>query len=263
MEFLQENLYTWETMVGTALYQLGESVQGPPAAMVFEPPGRFGTRRTLPEMNMAYGCQIPVDDPKNLIGIIYGFLRGAARLTDKEWGTSIYGPVDRADASWFLTHAYDLGAQDFFFWDSARLACVPYSECLALTRHLRAHVQAHPYRDLPARSRPPKSPFSCLPATTSVTFTWAEAICGARRTELGACEPPRGQVPHGDGQLLYRNRALYSVGRCLRPLLGYGRTPAGGIPRDRPRQGRWKGGGKGGREDRSAGWSPDPRPAGR
>jgi hypothetical protein len=148
MQFLQENLYTWETMVSTALYQLGEGESGPPSAMVFEPPGRFGTRRTLPEMNMAYGCQIPVDDPKNLIGIIYGFLRGAARLAEKEWGTSIYGQVDRADASWFLTYAYDLGAQDFFFWDSARLACVPYSECLALTRTLRAHAGTHPDRNM-------------------------------------------------------------------------------------------------------------------
>jgi hypothetical protein len=148
MQFLQGNLYTWETMVSTAIHQLGEGQSGPPAAMVFEPPGRFGTRRTLPEMNMAYGCQIPVDDPKNLIDIIYGFLRGAARLTEKEWGMSIYGQVDRADASWFLTHAYDLGAQYFFFWDTAGLACVPYSECLALTRTLRAHAETHPDRDL-------------------------------------------------------------------------------------------------------------------
>ena len=129
-------------------YRFGEIQPGPPSSMVFEPPGRFGTLRTLPEMNMAYLCQIPVDDPKNLIGIIYGFLRGAARLTDKGWGTSIYGQVDRADASWFLTHAYDLGAQHFFFWDTARLACVPYSECLALARNLQAHAESHPHRDL-------------------------------------------------------------------------------------------------------------------
>jgi len=148
MKFLQQNLYSWETVVSSALYQLGEEQSGPPSSIVFEPPGRFGTRRTLPEMNMTYGCQIPVDDPKNLIGIIYGFLRGAAKLTDKGWGTSIYGQVVRADAPWFLTHAYDLGAQHFFFWDSARLACVPYSECLALARNLRAHVENHPDRDL-------------------------------------------------------------------------------------------------------------------
>lgn len=148
MKFLQQNLYSWETVVSSALYQLGEGQSSPPSSMVFEPPGRFGTLRTLPEMNMAYGCQIPVDDPKNLISIIYGFLRGAAKLTDKGWGTSIYGQVDRADAPWFLTHAYDLGAQHFFFWDSARLACVPYSECLALTRNLRAHAESHPHRNL-------------------------------------------------------------------------------------------------------------------
>jgi hypothetical protein len=148
MEFLQQNLYTWETMVSSALYQLGEGGNSPPSAMVFEPPGRFGTLRTLPEMNMAYLCQIPVDDPKNLSGIIYGFLRGAARITNKGWGTSIYGQVDRADACWFLTHAYDLGAQLFFFWDTARLACVPYNECLALARNLRAHAESCPDRDL-------------------------------------------------------------------------------------------------------------------
>jgi hypothetical protein len=148
MRFLQQNLYTWETMVSSALYQLGEGNDNPPCSMVFEPPGRLGTRRTLPEMNMTYLCQIPTDDPKNFISIIYGFLRGAARLTNKGWGTSIYGQVDRADASWYLTHAYDLGAQHFFFWDSARLACVPYSECLALTRQLRAHVENYPHRNL-------------------------------------------------------------------------------------------------------------------
>ena len=148
MEFLQQNLYTWETMISSALYQLGEGNSAPPSSMVFEPPGRVGTLRTLPEMNMAYLCQIPVENPKNLIGIIYGFLRGAARLTNKGWGTSIYGQVDRADTSWFLTHAYDLGARLFFFWDTHRLACVPYNECLALARNLRAHAESHPYRDL-------------------------------------------------------------------------------------------------------------------
>jgi hypothetical protein len=148
MEFLQQNLYTWETMISSAIYQLGEGNSSPPFAMVFEPPGRIGTLRTLPEMNMAYLCQIPVDNPKNLIGIIYGFLRGAARLTNKEWGTSIYGQVDREDSFWFLTHAYDLGASLFFFWDTHRLACVPFNECLTLARNLRAHVEGHPYRDM-------------------------------------------------------------------------------------------------------------------
>jgi len=148
MWFVQENMFSWETMVSTAIHQLGEGEGGPPSAMVFEPPGRFGTMRTLPEMNMAYGCQIPVDDPKNLASIIVGFLRGAARLTHKAWGLSIYGQVDRADGPWLLTHAYNLGASFFFYWDSHQLACVPRGEYLALSRMLMAHVKNHPRRDM-------------------------------------------------------------------------------------------------------------------
>jgi len=147
MTFPQENLFSWETMVSTAAYQLSQDPHVP-AAMVFEPPGRVGTLRTLPEMNMTYECQLPVDNPHHLTAILYGFLRGAARLTNKDWGTSIYGAVDRADAFWFLTHAYDLGATRFFFWDNAQLACVPYRECLALARNLRNHAENFPHRDL-------------------------------------------------------------------------------------------------------------------
>ena len=148
MRFLQQNLYTWETMVSSAVYQLSEENTGTPAAIVFEPPGRVGTMRTLPEMNMTYGCQIPIDNPKNLASILYGFLRGAARQTDKGWGMSIYGQVHRADAFWLQTHAYDLGARHFHYWDSYQLACVPYGEILALSRNLSAHVESHPHRNL-------------------------------------------------------------------------------------------------------------------
>lgn len=148
MKFLQQNLYTWETMISSAAYQLSEGDTETPAAVVFEPPGRVGTMRTLPEMNMTYGCQIPIDNPKNLASILYGFLRGAARQTDKGWGMSIYGQVHRADAFWLQTHAYDLGARHFHYWDNYQLACVPYNEVLALSRNLSAHVESHPHRNL-------------------------------------------------------------------------------------------------------------------
>ena len=148
MAFLQENLYTWDTIISSAAYQLSEGDTETPAAIVFEPPGRVGTMRTLPEMNMTYGCQIPIDTPKNLASILYGFLRGAARQTDKGWGMSIYGQVHRADAFWLQTHAYDLGARHFHYWDNYQLACVPYSEILALSRNLSAHVENHPHRNL-------------------------------------------------------------------------------------------------------------------
>lgn len=148
MNFPQRNLYSWETMIASVAWELTAEPDGGPRAIVFEPPGRLGTRRTLPEMNMTYGCQLPPDDPANFAGVIFGFLRGAARAADKDWGMSIYGAVDRADSPWLLTHAYDLGATHFFFWDNYQLACVPYGECLALARQLQAHVQSHPDRDL-------------------------------------------------------------------------------------------------------------------
>ena len=148
MKFLQQNLYTWETMISSAVYQLSEGGTETPAAIVFEPPGRVGTMRTLPEMNMTYGCQIPIDNPKNLASILYGFLRGAARQTGKGWGMSIYGQVHRADAFWLQTHAYDLGARHYHYWDNYQLACVPYNEVLALSRNLSAHVESHPHRSL-------------------------------------------------------------------------------------------------------------------
>ncbi|RKU16454.1 hypothetical protein C6500_17495 [Candidatus Poribacteria bacterium] len=148
MQFLQENLYTWDTIISSAGYQLSEGDPKSPSAIVFEPPGRVGTMRTLPEMNMTYGCQIPIDTPKNLASILYGFLRGAARQTDKGWGMSIYGQVHRSDAFWLQTHAYDLGARHFHYWDNYQLACVPYGEILALSQNLSAHVESHPHRNL-------------------------------------------------------------------------------------------------------------------
>lgn len=147
MNLVQANLYSWETMVATAGYQLGRDPEVP-TAMVFEPPGRVGTRRIVPEFDMSYGCQLAIDDPRHLTDVVYGFLRGAARATGKAWGTSVYGAVEPADAPWLLTRAYDLGATRFFFWDNYQLACVPYSECLALARILQAHAAAHPQRDL-------------------------------------------------------------------------------------------------------------------
>ncbi len=146
MDFSQQSIHSWETMVSSAAYQLSQATA--PASIVFEPPGHVGTRRTLPEMNMTYGCQIPVDGANNLIDIIIGFTRGAARLTDKSWGISIYGSVTAADSPWFMTHAYDMGATRFFFWNNSRLACVPHGEILALTRNLQAHARKNPHRDL-------------------------------------------------------------------------------------------------------------------
>ena len=148
MDFLQENVYSWETMISSALYQLSEGGDATPAAIVFEPPGRLGARRVLPELNMCFDCQIPADDPKNLIGIVKGFARGAARVTGKNWGISIYGQVVRSEAYWFMTHAYEQGATHFFYWDSYQLAAVPYHEYLSLSKNLTEHAKNFRQRDL-------------------------------------------------------------------------------------------------------------------
>ncbi len=146
MHFAQENLFSWETMVATADYELSQDSQVP-EAFVFEPPGHIGTRRTLPEMDMTYGVQIPPDDPLAFTDILYGFLRGAARATHKTWGVSIYGQVQPEDSPFWLTHAYDLGATRFFFWDNGGLAAVPHGEILELARNLHAYAETHPRRD--------------------------------------------------------------------------------------------------------------------
>jgi hypothetical protein len=135
-------------MISSAAYQLSEGNNSTPAAIVFEPPGRLGAKRVLPELNMSFDCQIPVDDPKNLIGMIKGFSRGAARVTDKEWGISIYGQVVRSEAYWFMTHVYEQGATRFFYWDSYQLAAVPYNEYMSFSRNLREHAKNFPRHDL-------------------------------------------------------------------------------------------------------------------
>lgn len=148
MNFVQPNIYSWETMVSSAAYELLYHPETPDA-IVFEPPGRIGTRRTLPEMNMSFGCQIPVTGSDHFIDIIIGFVRGAARVSGKEWGISIYGGVDRTEAGAFISRAYETGATRFFYWDSAMLACVPFGEMLGHTRHLSALAKDYPDRDLP------------------------------------------------------------------------------------------------------------------
>lgn len=139
MNIAQANLYSWETMEANAGYEL---LHGP-AAFVWEPAGRVGSHRTVPELNMTYGTRFPMA-PHVVPSIINGFLRGAARATGKQWGISIYGAVEPGDAPYWLTRAYDDGATRFFFWDNYQLACVPFGEVLALARHLKAHARAHP-----------------------------------------------------------------------------------------------------------------------
>lgn len=228
LSFPQRNLYSWETMIASAAWQLSAVPEGGPRAIVFEPPGRLGTRRTLPEMNMAYGCQLPADNSANLAGIIFGFLRGAARATDKDWGVSIYGAVDRADAPWLLTHAYDLGATHFFFWDNYQLACVPFGEYLALARHLQAHVQSRPQRDL-ARLKRSAETLILLPPGYDLGHTHMGRGNLWGITELNLERTNRHGIPHRQVMA----NCFTEIERCLRRGIAFDlRWDLEGLPRD-------------------------------
>ena len=117
--------------------------------------------------------------PRHCPRLSSAFFAARPGLTDKNWGVSIYGAVQHADTFWWLTHAYDLGATRFFFYDSYQLACVPYGEYLALARHLRRMREATRSAILRVCGVPPKSPFCCRRATISATFSWAREFCGA------------------------------------------------------------------------------------
>ena len=63
---------------------------------------------------------------------------------------SIYGQVHRADAFWLQTHAYDLGARHFHYWDNYQLALCLMVKSLHFHEILSAHVESHPHRKLDA-----------------------------------------------------------------------------------------------------------------
>jgi hypothetical protein len=177
MSIVQENLYSWETVVSTAAYQLSQHPRVP-EAMVFEPPGRIGTRRTIPEIDMTYGAQIPADNPKALPSIIFGFLRGAARATGKNWGVSIYGAVQHADTFFWLTYAYDLAPRAFTSGITISLPPFPTPNTLPWP----GTCDCMPTATLPATCRgcgaPPRPSSSCRPATTWDTYSWARDRSG-------------------------------------------------------------------------------------
>ena len=130
-----------------------------------------------------------------------------------------------ADAFWPQTHAYDLGARHFHYWDNYQLACVPYSEVLALSRNLSAYVESRPHRNLDALRKAAETVILLPPGYN-----------------LGHVEMGRGDLwGVGELNLERRNREgikyrivihnfFTEIERsdptrcCFRPSLGFGRT---------------------------------------
>jgi hypothetical protein len=74
----------------------------------------------------------------------FAFLRGAARVFDKDWGMSIYGQADQEVSLLGMTMAYDRGARYIWFWSSDRDHHLPFEEQLELAAGLSDHVRKHP-----------------------------------------------------------------------------------------------------------------------
>ncbi|MDB4796722.1 hypothetical protein OAG77_00840, partial [bacterium] len=145
MTALQQNMWSWEVHLSTGAYQLRAETSGPPSAIVYE--GRGASNRDLPLFNSTTGAQIPTHDQQAWLDMIYGMMRGAARVTGKEWGIAIYGQFQVPEVFRALTYAYDLGASYFLFWTSDRGHHVPYQEQLVFSKFINDYATHHPNRE--------------------------------------------------------------------------------------------------------------------
>ncbi len=138
MRLIEPDIPIWETMINTSFYQLQS---GAASGIIHE--GRY----RLDSFRASFK-KIEIDaeslDEKEMLLYYYAFLRGAARASGTDWGTSIYGQADPAISPLAVTLAYDLGARYIWYWTSDHGHHLPYREQLELTRHLREHQKEHP-----------------------------------------------------------------------------------------------------------------------
>ena len=140
------DVWSWETLISSGAYQLCATGKGSPAAIVYE--GREAANRDLPLFNSSTGAQFSTTDAQAWLDMVYGMLRGAARLSGKRWGISIYGQFERAEAYRALCYGYERGASFFLFWMGTGEHHVPYEEQLAWSRFIREYARQHPNRDV-------------------------------------------------------------------------------------------------------------------
>lgn len=137
IELAEPPLPIWEELYSTGFYQLGAPVAG------FIHEGRYRHPETVDLLNLVCRTDLP-REPETMYRFYFAFLRGAARVFDKDWGTSIYGQADPEVSLLGMTMAYDRGARYVWFWSSDRDHHLPFEEQLALARGLAKHVREHP-----------------------------------------------------------------------------------------------------------------------
>lgn len=140
------NVWSWETLISSGAYQLCAAGKGGPGAIVYE--GRGAVNRDLPLFNSSTGAQFSTVDAQAWLDIVYGMLRGAARLSGKRWGISIYGQFERAEVYRALSYGYECGASFFLFWMGSGEHHVPYEEQLALSRFIGEYARQRPDRNV-------------------------------------------------------------------------------------------------------------------
>ncbi len=137
IELVEPPFPIWEEFYSTACYQLHVPVSG------FIQEGRYRHPEAVDLLNNTFRIRLP-RKPETMFRFYFSFLRGAARVFDKDWGMSIYGQADPEVSALGMKMAYDRGARYIFFWSSDRDHHLPFEEQLALAEELREHVRDHP-----------------------------------------------------------------------------------------------------------------------
>ena len=140
VQLVEPEFPIWEEFYSTACYQL----RIPTSGFVHE--GRYCHPQAVDLLNNTFRVGLP-RKPRTTFLFYFSFLRGAARVFDKDWGTSIYGQSDPEISPLAVKMAYDRGARYIFFWTSDRGHHLPFEEQLALAEELSAHARENPRRD--------------------------------------------------------------------------------------------------------------------
>lgn len=203
--------FSWEVFISTAAWQLSGDRHGPPDGIVYE--SRLCADRDLPFLDSIAGIQLPTGDLKALLDVYIAALRGAARVSGKRWGISIYRGQQIGEIPAVLKYAYDAGASWFLFWTGE----IPYAEQLDYARYLHDYALAHPDRDMAALRRaaevmilfPPGYEFHTFGLSREEGMWMNPALHLERINRAGV---PCRQVLHAVGQ---------EIERCYRQGVGY------------------------------------------
>lgn len=133
----QVHVPVWETVHESAFYQM----QSGAAGLVHE--GRYVLSGFNGYLQGILGEGVDCDVPQ-MLDMTYGFMRGAARCFNKEWGTAIYGQCDYKIAPDAVKQAYDMGAHFIWFWTSDHDHHLPFTQQLELTSIMREYQKEHP-----------------------------------------------------------------------------------------------------------------------